>query len=333
MSVFGWKTLVKAIPVIVSTGAIIGCNQLPPEEETAERSYVYLAGFDHPGKAITRIDVKTGLSSQVLDLTENCIAADVDPDSGDIYIYTAGHIRRYDFSGKMLLDIHVTTKINKGREYIAYDEVSKCVGLLDGEGVLYFYDAVNGSRAGEMQTSLADAKQFLLDGYNSCVWIISGDGHRCDRLPYGSGPGRGIQITIDGTFYHLSNDPFTNSIVMGVTEDGRNYLLRLYNNIPEHSEYNMGLKPRYVCVNPIWGDIWVSDGNGIQRLDVEGKGLPGYGEIGFKMGSFNNNGSVFFGLTATGQPFAVCSSTLRLLWAGPTYGSGNDIHLFKYRAR
>jgi hypothetical protein len=311
-------------------GAFINCDRGPEGASADERSYIYIAGSEQPSGDILRLDAKTGRSSIAAPLTVKCIAADVDLETGDLFIYTAGHLRRRTPSGRIVLDIPINTKTASGHEYLAYNNNSREICLFNGEGTLLVYDAVGGTKTYETAINLANASQFLLDDANSYAWVVSADRHKVERRNARSGPGVIMRLTTDGQFYRLSNDPHTDSVVIGLTEDGRNYLYRVYNNYQDPVKYEITVKPAYVCVEPLWANIWVSDGTAIKRFDPDGKGLRGISQLNFIMGDFDNNGSAFFGLTAAGQAFAVSSSTLNCLWTGPNYGAGNDINFFEY---
>ncbi len=314
-------------------GALSNCDGGPSGDNDAQgRDFLCVAACEYVQPAFQKYDVKTGGFVPGFAPDYPCISADVDNEKGRIFVYTYDYLRSYANDGRLLRERRVQTHRESGREYIAFNSRDRTLYFLDGRGWITVFNAEGLDVADRFDTPMADAHQFYMEEGAAYVWMVSKDRH--EIRGYRTSKRRVVAwVTTDGKFWQLAFEPWTRTIIVGLTKNDGNFLYRFGDYLYKEEKLPVDIVPRYVAVEPGSGTLWVSDGKATARYAPDGEKLAGLPGLGFKYLVFNYNGHAAFAVDPEGRFYAVHTRDLRPIWSARRFSPQHDIHMLKYSTR
>jgi hypothetical protein len=311
-------------------GGMMTCDNTT-EPGPAESGSLYVAAYSYTWPRVQRRSAKTGEIRQGFNPDNFCISADVDTETGDVFAYIFNYITRYTPGGRLKFETYAWTRKYSGREYIDLNEKTRIIYFLNGEGMLFRFDADTGEDLGILLgTVLGDAEQLLVDDDENRIWIIAKGG--ADVRKFSPQPDL-LLILRDGPYTKMRVEPESNTLIMGVIKNGANYLYRYTKGGVKKKEIAIGVKPTNLAVEPGSGVIWVSDGATIERYAADGVQLEGIPTAGFDLIDFGTGGGAAFTLDGGGYLTAYNTRDLNVAWREKRFSKYDEIHFLKYNEK
>jgi hypothetical protein len=259
--------------------------------EPIERGSLYVASYSYIWPRVQRLSAKTGEIREGFTPENHCIGADVDPETGDVFVYIFNYIQRYTSGGRLKYEIRAYTHYYSGREHIALNSKTGVLYFLDGEGGVDYYRAEDGELLGGFSTGPGDAEQLLVDDVENTVWVIQDGG--VEAVKY-SAEGNELLKLNDGPYTEIRVEGNSNTVILGVVKSNGNFLYRYSKTGTKKKEIRTRFTPKALGVEPGTGTIWASDGEVIERFAAEGGKIGEIPTAGFEFIDFGTEGGAAF---------------------------------------